>query len=281
MVVWSRLMAGIVTNKAIMTQLRHLQMVILDIVKDIDELCRKNNIDYYLLGGSAIGAIRHKGFIPWDDDLDLIMSSENYERFIRVCREQLDSTKYYIQEGLKDWPLYFSKIKLKGTRLTEIDGYALNDDAKGIFVDVFKMDNVPNSRIGQYWQYFCAKYFLCYQLSERTFNSAAFQKKLMLFFALPLRISIVRNFVKNQVEKYNKCTTDYWGFFYGRTRFKTSRVKKSMMGKPLRVPFEDTMLPVPEHYHEYLTQMFGDYMTPPPPEKQVGLHLIDVDFGEY
>lgn len=264
-----------------MTELKHLQKVILDIAKDIDELCKINNIDYYLLGGSAIGAVRHKGFIPWDDDLDIIMNSENYERFISVCRKQLDPNKYYIQEGLKDWPLYFTKIKLKGTRLAEFDGYVANDDAQGIYVDVFKMDNVSNSRLEQYWQYFCAKYFLCYQLSVRTFSSASFSKKLMLFMSLPLRIRMIRNFIKNQVEKYNKCDTDYWGFYYGRTRLKTSIVKKSLMGKPLRVPFEDTMLPIPEHYHEYLTQMFGDYMTPPPPEKQVGLHLIDVDFGEY
>ena len=71
-----------------MTQLEHLQNVILSIAKDVDELCRRNNIEYYLLGGSAIGAIRHKGFIPWDDDLDIIMDSNNYERFLKVCKEQ-------------------------------------------------------------------------------------------------------------------------------------------------------------------------------------------------
>ena len=80
-----------------MTELRHLQMVILGIIKDIDELCRKKNIEYYLLGGSAIGAIRHKGFIPWDDDLDIIMTSDNYIKFLRICKEQLDKEKYYLQ----------------------------------------------------------------------------------------------------------------------------------------------------------------------------------------
>ena len=69
-----------------MTELRHLQMVILCIIKDVDELCKKNNIEYYLLGGSAIGAIRHKGFIPWDDDLDIIMTSDNYTKFLRICK---------------------------------------------------------------------------------------------------------------------------------------------------------------------------------------------------
>ena len=77
-----------------MEQLRHLQLIILDIAKDIDLLCEKNRIKYYLLGGSTIGAIRHKGFIPWDDDLDIIMDHENYNKFVKVCREQLDHDKY-------------------------------------------------------------------------------------------------------------------------------------------------------------------------------------------
>ena len=76
-----------------MTDLQHLQKVILYIMKDIDKLCRKNGIEYYLFGGSAIGAVRHKGFIPWDDDLDIVMDHNNYERFIQVCRGQLDTEK--------------------------------------------------------------------------------------------------------------------------------------------------------------------------------------------
>ena len=69
-----------------MTELRHLQLVILDIIKDIDIVCKNNGIEYYLLGGSAIGAIRHKGFIPWDDDLDIIMTHSNYNRFLYIIR---------------------------------------------------------------------------------------------------------------------------------------------------------------------------------------------------
>ena len=88
-----------------MTELRHLQLVIMQIMKDIDDICRRNNIDYYLNGGSAIGAIRHKGFIPWDDDLDIMMTFDNYERFIKACREQLDPEKYSEQHALTNSPL--------------------------------------------------------------------------------------------------------------------------------------------------------------------------------
>ncbi len=266
-----------------MTELRHLQMVILGIMKDIDSLCQKHNIEYYLLGGSAIGAIRHKGFIPWDDDLDIIMSNENYNKFIEICKTELDPTKYNLQEGLKDWSMYFSKVRLKGTRLLEGVTYTDNPDMQGIYVDIFKMDNVPNDKNKAKWQYFCAKTFLCHQLATRGDREVAFglKKRLMMFFSFPLKIKAVRNWFKAQVEKYNNGETDYYGFYYGRTNLKTSIVRKDIFGTPTRVPFEDTSLCVAEHYHEYLTQMFGDYMTPPPSDKQVGFHLREVDFGVY
>ena len=75
---------------------RRLQLKILNIVKDIDKLCQDNDIDYYILYGSALGAIRHKGFIPWDDDFDIGMTYDNYIRFLDICEKQLDKNKYYI-----------------------------------------------------------------------------------------------------------------------------------------------------------------------------------------
>ena len=259
---------------------RHLQLVILSIAKDVDKLCRENDIKYYLVGGSAIGAIRHKGFIPWDDDLDVIMDAANYNKFIEVCRTKLDNNKYFFQEGIKDWPLPFSKLKLKGTHLKEYEG-ACDEDSDGIYVDIFKMDNVSNNLLTARWQYLCGKLFLAYQLSVRTYKSASLKKKILMALSFPLKSKKIREWVLRQTTRYNEIDTDFYGFFFGRTRFHNSVVKKSLYGEPLYVPFEDTMLPVPEHYHDYLTQMFGNYMQLPPIEQRKGLHLIDVDFGEY
>ena len=72
-------------------------------MKDIDALCQQEGIQYYLYGGSAIGAVRHKGFIPWDDDIDIIMSHDNYQRFMSVAREKLPAGKYFLQEGEKKY----------------------------------------------------------------------------------------------------------------------------------------------------------------------------------
>ena len=264
-----------------MTELEHLQKVILTIAKYIDSLCKEHNIEYYLLGGSAIGAIRHKGFIPWDDDLDIVMDAQNYERFVDVCRTELDNEKYYFQEGYKDWPMPFSKLKLRGTVLKEPAGFVNDSGVEGIYVDIFKLENAPSSSIGQVWQYFCAKLLLCNCLLRRGWEKTTRIKRLMMIASLPLNISIIRCFFQNQVEKFNGKETDYRLFFAGRYRFHTSFYHKSIFEKPIMVPFEDIYLPVPVGYDEWLKQIFGDYMTPPPQDKQVGLHLINVDFGKY
>ena len=264
-----------------MSDLKHLQSVILMIAKDVDELCRKHNIKYFLLGGSAIGAIRHKGFIPWDDDLDIVMDNENYEKFITVCRKELDAEKYYIQEAFVNWPLGFTKIKLKETSFQEPGQYINSDGECGIFLDVFKLENAPSSKFAQRWQYLCAKYLLCYCLLERGWPEVSGMKKLMMLAAYPVKFGFIRKFLKYQVGKWNKMNTGSRLFWTGRYRYNKSFYNKEIFSEAVYVPFEDTMLPVPRGYDQWLSQIFGDYMTPPPMKEQVGLHLQGVDFGKY
>lgn len=264
-----------------MTDLKHLQQVILIIAKDVDELCKKHGIKYFLLGGSAIGAVRHKGFIPWDDDLDIVMDDENYEKFIKICRNELDKEKYYIQEAFVDWPLGFTKIKLRGTFFQEPGMYVNAENECGIFLDVFKVENAPSSKLAQRWQYLCAKYLLCYCLLERGWNEVSGIKKLMMLAAYPVKIPLIRYFLKNQVERWNKKHTDNRMLWTGRYRYHKSFYTKDIFDEAIYVPFEDTLLPVPKKYHPWLSQIFGDYMTPPPVNEQVGLHLQGVDFGKY
>ena len=99
--------------------------------------------------------------------------------------------------------------------------------------------------------------------------------------SFPLKCAPIRKWVLKQTTKFNNIETDYYGFFFGRTRYHNSIVIKDLYVTPLYVKFEDAMLPVPQHYHEYLTHMFGDYMKLPPEEQRKGLHLINVDFGKY
>lgn len=265
-----------------MNDTRHLQQVILGIAKEIDDLCRRHGIEYYLCGGSTLGALRHKGFIPWDDDLDIVMMPEHYDRFVAVCRTELDPAKYYFQEGLKDWPLDFSKVKLRGTRIDEIGGWATCEEQRGIYIDVFRLDYASNRKAGRLWQYFCGKVWLTYRMRRMHYHTDSTKKKLMLLLSRPLSIGWIEAFVSRQSKKFNRRGPTNWvSFIHGRTRWRNAIVRREVYGKPLRVPFEDTELPVQERAHEFLTITFGDYMQLPPVEKRVGLHITGIDFGKY
>ena len=124
--------------------LKKLQNVELEILKDFIKLCDKHNIDYFGIAGTGIGAIRHKGFIPWDDDIDIALRRNDYDKFIKVVKEEL-SDKYTIlnAEENENYPLMTTRMMKKGTKFRE---YALKDiDCElGIFLDIYSFDNISD-----------------------------------------------------------------------------------------------------------------------------------------
>lgn len=264
-----------------MTQTEHLQHVILGIVKDIDALCRENEIEYYLFGGSALGAKRHKGFIPWDDDLDIALLPAQYDRFIEICKQKLDKSKYTLQEGLVDWPEHFSKIRLKGTHIREYGEYYAGKDSDGIYVDVFRVDNAAPSKMGRRVQYFLGKLWLAYNMRCKGYKSDTTAKKIMSAVAGSLHFKPLKKLVVNTYLKYNHRETGWTSDVLGRTRMHNAFIPRSVYGNAVRVPFEDTLLPVHEDVDKYLRISYGDYMKLPPEDKRVGLHITEIDFGKY
>lgn len=264
-----------------MTQTEHLQSVILMIAKDIDSLCKAHNINYYLLGGSALGAIRHKGFIPWDDDLDIAMLPEDYTRFLETARKELDPEKYYVQEGRKDWPEDFSKIKLRGTYIEEAGGFRLENGENGIYVDVFRIDHTARTKLGKISQYICGKLWISYAMLKKGYRPKELTKRLVMLAASLLRFSPFERFIYHQYIKYNNRTTDCYSEIFGRARFHNAFTPKALYGTPRLTKFEDTEFPVQEKCEEYLTRIFGDYMQLPPESQRKGLHILNIDFGNY
>jgi lipopolysaccharide cholinephosphotransferase len=121
--------------------LRRLQLTELEILKEVVRICKDNALQYFLIGGTLLGAVRHRGFIPWDDDIDIAMPRTDYERFLALCKSQLDS-RYYVHCNDTD-PLYwlsYAKIRKHGTVFDEAVSAHLSVP-KGIFVDVFPLDS--------------------------------------------------------------------------------------------------------------------------------------------
>jgi len=260
-----------------------LQNIILNIMKYIHDLCEKHQIEYYMIGGTALGAVRHGGFIPWDDDLDIAMTRDNYDKFIQVCQDELDPNEFYLQVGRKDWPLYFSKLRLKGTLFDEdvaVDEVA--EENRGIFVDIFPLDHASNHQILRIWQYICSKLLIGDCMKERrNYHAHGFLKKMAMALSLPLKHPTIRKFFYRQVTKYNRRQTSFIGDFFEVTRLQDASYPQQLWGKPQKIAFEKIELYGPEKMHEYLSTYFGNYMQLPPVEKRVCGHYSALDFGNY
>ena len=128
--------------------LRKMQLLQLSIFKEFDLICRKNGIKYTLCGGSLLGAIRHGGFIPWDDDIDVTMLRADYEKFSMLCKNELDNERFFFQtmETDEEYRLMYGKIILKGTSFVRT-GYEKSKAKNGIFIDIFPRDNVSDNMI--------------------------------------------------------------------------------------------------------------------------------------
>lgn len=141
-----------------------------------------------MIGGSALGAVRHKGFIPWDDDFDIAMTWDNYNKFIGVCEAELDTDKFYLErEGTSDWPLYFTKIKLNNTVFKETD--FLEGTHPGLFIDVFSIENIHNNNVLAKWQYICGQIAIAQSLAKRGYKSAGKTKRILIYLTKILLVN--------------------------------------------------------------------------------------------
>lgn len=244
--------------------IKELQDKILEIAVCVDEFCRKYDINYCLMGGSALGAKRHGGFIPWDDDLDIFMTPDNYEKF-RDCFEKYgDKGKFYLQEmgKRKNGKVSMAKVRMNGTVLFE----ELTKDwdiHKGIYIDIFILHTCPNNRILRLWQYFWAKCVVIKGLSMRDYNGQTGFLQFVVNFSKILPQKLMLDFALKQVYRFRNKETDCYCNFLGRAVFKSGIYKRTWFDNAEYVPFETVELKAPSPLHEFLSARFGDYMVLP------------------
>lgn len=246
--------------------------VLLKILEDIDAICKKHHIPYFLNGGSALGAIRHKGFIPWDDDADIAMMHEDYVKFIDVLKQDL-SSEYIFQcfDTHKEYNVLIPamKIRKKDTYIKEANSLLSNKckDSDGIFVDVFVYD-------------YCNKNKL-YDLPLRLLNQFL-MPWIVLIENIGLNPIFLKKWFVNNARLYGKLNKDseYIGFDLTWT-FKSAWnpfiFKKEHIYPVKYVAFEHLQLPVANNAHEYLTVAIAPtYHQLPPKEKRNPKHIVDI-----
>jgi len=251
------------------TELKKIQ---LDILSEVHKFCEKHKISYFLTYGTLIGAIRHKGYIPWDDDIDICMPRPDYERFIKIFNDENSKYKFLSNELDPDYPYPYGKVIDTSTVLIE---YSSIKYPIGINIDVLPIDGVDES--GEILK---KQFFLRNLLDVKTIklskkrsllkNTVLLVGKICLFL-LPYKF-LVRTMVKN-AKKYSYQESEYVCCVAGGFKEEKPMLKEYFRDKVL-VQFEGNSYYAPIGYDKYLRSIYGDYMVLPPEEERMPHHVF-------
>lgn len=251
------------------------QQVLLTLLTEFDRVCRALDIPYVLFAGTLLGAVRHQGFIPWDDDLDVMMLRADYDRFLAEAPAVLDTDRFYLQgEFSEHWPLFFSKLRLNGTACLE--KYHPKDPMvhQGIYIDIFPCDNAAATAPGRWMQFLAAKVVIAKALDRRGYETNNPVKKLYMYAC---RLLPQRPFWRLATKGRGDSKTVH-SFFAAARSYKKNVYPRRWFSARQDGAFENGMYPIPTEYDALLTALYGDYMQLPPPEERVcKQHALLVD----
>lgn len=271
-------------------QLGEVQTVILNIFKAVALICETHHLRYFAIGGTAIGAVRHGGFIPWDDDLDIAMPLEDYQQFLKIAESELPPhlSLCEVEEAPHNHQLFSKVCDVRTTAIEPLEA-AYPDMYKGVWVDIMPMAGVPDggmSRriyLGLHFIRFVMNWSLRYPYSSCLTPTS--RKGWIATF--PFRKTINPNHVRrkllHQIAEHPFWKSRYVGYTWSRRLHKLI-FPREWFSEQILMPFEDTQIRMPAGYHEYLTQQFGNYMKPPPSAKrEVHRCYFDLDhsYTEY
>lgn len=266
------------TEKISDETLEQLKETLLAIMKDFDVFCKENNLNYFLIGGTLLGAVRHKGFIPWDDDLDVVMPRDDYDRMIAIFKDK-ENPRYVLQSLETDtqyW-LPFAKLRMKNTLYDDLPTRYVKSH-RGIFIDIFPIDHAsepdrPKQRVKVRLAKMLRKiadFKTTALFSKDTGNRGKyFVKSLVSLIFKPVSTHRILMWQKKLITGLGDSDSDYFINVGSQYSFKKQTMPKAVYFPPKQLSFEDTQFDVPNDFEYVLKRIFGgSYMELPPEDKR-------------
>ena len=264
-------------------EFKKLQKVQIEIMDEIHRICTENNITYYIIGGTALGARRHSGFIPWDLDIDIAMPREDYENFADICKSALSPRFMYRNyRNTKAYSHPHALLCIKNTFLSnKFSKYNPTEYNIGIYLDIFPLDSAPNDHKQQIKQ--AKKLQQIKKLKQlkqaykydnnRIKNMLKDIISTMIFWTTIDKINAIFD---NECKKYNLCDSTYVCSMASHYTYQKQCMPIEIYGTPQLVKFENREYFAPELLDEYLSIIYGDYMSlPPKNEQKANLEVFD------
>lgn len=251
----------------------------LEMLLKFDEICKSNSLYYTLCGGTLLGAVRHKGFIPWDDDIDVLMPRPDFERLLEMVRSKSVALPEYMD--IASWftspPVYVPFVKIIDKRTLVKEEFMSGD--KHLWIDIFVTDACPDDeKIVR--TIFNKSLFLRKLLFKKQTRAGsgktkakAVLKDILRVILSPISLVSICRAIENNAKKYDFASSSYiagiqWG--YG----PQEKVSKRAWMAPIELEFEGHTFPAPSNYDEYLSNLYGDYMTLPPENKRISHDML-------
>ena len=252
------------------------QKVLIELWSVFDDICKKHKIPYMLFAGTALGAIRHQGIIPWDDDLDVVMMRSDYQRFLDVAPMEVDEEKYFVQKEFSEhWPMFFSKLRKNNTAFMERTVPKDPLMHQGVYIDIFPCDNLSDNPFKRKLQFYASKVVIAKSLDKRGYLTNSKKKKLFMTVCRFVPMGPFLRLVKQE----GKSASDFVHTFFGAAKaYEKNVYPREWFLETKEVEFCKTNAPVSKYYDLMLTKLYGDYMTPLPESmRNAKIHAEIVD----
>ena len=254
-------------------EIKELQKLQLEIMKEIHEKCVQHNIKYYIIAGSLLGAVRHGGFIPWDDDIDIAMMREDYDKFMSLFPQIMDTNQLFLQHygSDVDFRPALMRVCIKGTYL-DFSCEAHWRYCKNTYIDIFPLDNVPDTDEEQVSQEIELKRLdkiiraKLYRMHEENSTLTKLVKKMRACLLAIYPLKKLQKDILSVMTKYNHSQTEKVCSMASHYSYKKQSMPRIIYGTPTLVKFEDTELYAPEKVTEYLVHLYGENFMQIPPE---------------
>lgn len=265
--------------------LSEIQQISLEILKKVTDICEQNNFRYYLAYGTLIGAIRHEGFIPWDDDIDILMPRDDYTKLLLYWEKEnnvIENLELFTHKSNRDYPYYIARIS-DNRYIMEADNE--KPYGQGVFIDIYPYDGLGNDRAKA--DRLCIKgdilSSLCFQASRRRFSFETIRghfRKVLKFPTFIVSKIVGKRHLLRKLDNLGDLgdfdTSEYVGCAAWNSRGAGIVQKREWFDEIEKVKFDKYYFNIPKGYNEILTLLYGDYMTLPPADERIGQHCYKI-----